>query len=105
MYQDRAMLGKNAPRTQQALRRIVGAMGSLVAGISVLKSGVLIGVRTGLDFGDGFEVGVVDPATVDFPQQVTTAQRLAMTPRTGTLVFDTDQSLHFGYNGVVWAEV
>jgi hypothetical protein len=26
MYQDRAMLGKNAPRTQQALRRIVGAM-------------------------------------------------------------------------------
>jgi hypothetical protein len=36
MFQDRAMLGKNSPRTQQALRRVVGAAAAAAGSVPVL---------------------------------------------------------------------
>lgn len=36
MFQDRAMLGKNSPRTQQALRRVVGAAGAAAGSVPAL---------------------------------------------------------------------
>jgi hypothetical protein len=105
--QDRITIGKSSHRAQMALRRLASGIGSLGAGtIEILSKGLSLGQRNAIDFGDGFEITAAGAGvTADFPEHVTTAERFAMTPREGTIVYDTDQVRHFWFNGAVWAEV
>jgi hypothetical protein len=74
--------------------------------VEILNGGVSLGPRDAIDFGDGFEVSPSGTGvTCDYPLHVTTVERLALTPRLGTIVYDTDQIRQFWYNGAVWVEV
>lgn len=92
---------------QQALNRLAALIGSATGGtIEILKNGVSLGARNAIDFGDGFDVLAAGAGvTCAYPQHVTTTARLAMTPRPGTIVFDTDQVRPFWFNGTAWVEV
>jgi hypothetical protein len=77
-----------------------------VGGVEILDGGSSLGQRTAIDFGDGFEVAPSGTGvTCDYPEHLTTVERLAMTPRLGTIVFDTDAIRQFWFNGGTWVEV
>lgn len=83
---------------------LVGSGGA--GGIEILERGVSLGEREAIDFGDGFEIDAVGTGvSCQYPQHVTTTERIALSPRQGTVVYDTDQGSPFWFNGIAWVEV